>query len=170
MTPTRLVLPLAACCALLAAAGCRKQEPEATTPPVASTVAAPPSSPMTLPPASTQQAGAATVVALELGSAAGADMRITAPKSTFAPRDKIIVAVTTRTADAAATVPVRVGAKWTHLDSNQVVHEDTREFQLKGEQVHDFEITNPDAWPTGRYKVDVTVDGQAAQSREFSVR
>ena len=51
-----------------------------------------------------------------------------------------------------------------------VVHEDARDFQLKGEQVHDFEITNPDAWPTGRYKVEVTVDGNVVQSREFAVR
>ena len=69
-----------------------------------------------------------------------------------------------------ATVPAKVGAKWTHLDSNQVVHEDTRDFQLTGEQVHDFEITNPDAWPTGRYKVEVMVDGNVVQSREFAVR
>ena len=169
--PRSLALPLVACCAVLAVAGCKKQQPEAVTPPAASTVATPPASAATLPPAATPQLGAAaSVTALELGSAAGADMRITTPKSTFAPRDKIIVAVTTRTSDPNNTVPAKVGAKWTHLDSNQVVHEDSREFQLKGEQVHDFEITNPDAWPTGRYKVDVMVDGNVVQSREFAVR
>ena len=167
-----LALPLVACCALLAVAGCKRTEPDTATPPAASTIAAPPPSELTtVPPAATPDVGAAaSVTGLELGSAAGADMRITTPKTTFGTRDKIIVAVTTRTSDPNNTVPAKVGAKWTHLDSNQVVHEDSRDFQLKGEQVHDFEITNPDAWPTGRYKVDVMVDGNVVQSREFAVR
>ena len=171
MKPT-YVLPLVACVALLAVAGCKKKEPEATMPPPAATMATPPAAPMTMAPPSVMTSAMAPVgvTNIELGSAAGADMKITMAKSTFAPKDKLIVAVTTSTTDPMATVPAKVGAKWTHVDSNQTVHEDSRDLQLKGEQVHDFEITNPSPWPTGRYKVDVMVDGQTVQSRDFEVK
>ena len=58
-----------------------------------------------------------------------------------------------------ATVPAKVGAKWTHVDSNQTVNEEARDVQLKGEQTWDFEITNPEPWPTGNYRVEVMLDG-----------
>ena len=174
MKPMRPIyaLPLVACVAVLAVAGCKKKEPEAALPPAASTMAVPPPAPMTMAPPSAMTSAMTPVgvTNIELGSAVGADMKITMPKSTFAPKDKIMVAVTTKTTDPAATVPAKVGAKWTHVDSNQTVHEDARDLQLTGEQVHDFEITNPAPWPTGHYKVDVTVDGYTVQSRDFEVK
>ena len=146
----------------VAVAGCKKNEEPAVTPP-------PAAEPAALPPVAAP-AATASVTGIDLGNAVGADMRVATPMSTFATGDTIHASVATSTSDAMATVPSSLGIKWTHLDSNQVVHEDSRDFQLKGEQVHDFEITNPDAWPTGRYKVDVTVDGNVVQSREFAVR
>jgi len=158
-----LVLPVAALVAVVALAGCKKPQPA----PDATTTTPPPMSTTPLPPATT---AVATVTSLELGSAAGADMKITAPKSTFAPRDKIIAAVHTDTPDPTVAMPVKLAAKWSHLDSNQTVNEESRDVQLKGPQVFDFEITNTDPWPTGKYKVEVMFDGNVIQAREFEVK
>ena len=161
-----LVVPAVALCAVLALAGCKKKDeaPVATMPGPPATM--PPTEPMPAP----APVAAASVVAVDLGSAAGADMKITAPKTSFAPADKIIAAVSTRTADAAASVPAKIAAKWSHVDSNQTVNEEARDVQLKGDQVFDFEITNPNPWPPGKYKVEVMLDGAIVQSRDFDVK
>ncbi|WNL46030.1 hypothetical protein RKE25_21895 [Dyella sp. BiH032] len=32
------------------------------------------------------------------------------------------------------------------------------------------EISKPDGWPTGNYKVEITLNGQPAGTKEFSVK
>jgi hypothetical protein len=167
MNRNRILLPLAAALlATLAVAGCKKKEPVETP-----TTSMPPAA-ATLPaPAPMPTAAAATVTSVDLGKAAGADMKITAPTTIFAVRDgKIIAAVSTHVSDAMATVPAKVGAKWTHVDSNQTVNEEARDVQLKGDQTWDFEITNTNPWPTGKYRVEVMLDGAVVQSRDFEVK
>jgi hypothetical protein len=167
MNRNRILLPLAvALLATLAVAGCKKKEPVETP-----TTSMPPAA-ATLPaPAPMPTAAAATVTSVDLGKAAGADMKITAPTTLFAVRDgKIIAAVSTHVSDATATVPAKVGAKWTHVDSNQTVNEEARDVQLKGDQTWDFEITNTNPWPTGKYRVEVMLDGAVVQSRDFEVK
>jgi hypothetical protein len=150
--------------AVLAVAGCKKkEEPVATTPPPVATMPAPAPMPAPMP-------AKAEVVGVDLGSAAGADMKITAPKTTFAAKDKIIAAVSTRTPDPATAIPSKIAAKWSHVDSNQTVNEEARDVNLQGDQTFDFEITNPNPWPTGKYKVEVMLDGAVVQTREFDVK
>jgi hypothetical protein len=160
-----VAVPAIALCAVLAIAGCKKKEPEApvTTAPPAATLPAP--APMPAPAPVT-----ASVVSVDLGSAVGADMKIAAPKTTFAPKDKIIAAVATRSPDPVSVTKAKVGAKWTHVDSNQTVNEEARDVELKGDQTWDFEITNSNPWPTGKYKVEVMLDGAVVQTREFEVK
>jgi hypothetical protein len=149
----------------LALAACKKDAPAPATPPAATEPA--PLPPVAAPAPATPSA---SIASIELGNAVGADMRVTTPMSTFATGDTIHAAVATATADATATVPASLGVKWTHLDSNQVVHEETKQVNLTGDGVTAFQISKPDGWPTGRYRVEVTLDGAAAQSREFEVR
>ncbi|MGO4550942.1 hypothetical protein AB4059_07555 [Lysobacter sp. 2RAF19] len=168
MNRNRVLLPLAAALlATLALAGCKKKEayetPTTSTPPPAATMPAPAPAPM-------PSVAAASVTSVDLGKAAGTDMKITAPMSSFGTKDKIIAAVATHVADAAATVPAKVGAKWTHVDSSQTVNEEARDVQLKGDQTWDFEITNSNPWPTGKYRVEVMLDGKVVQSRDFDVK
>lgn len=151
--------------AMLASAtlmGCKKKDEPVVTPPVASDTA-----PM---PAATPMAGTAMVNGVDLGNAVGADMRVTTPMSVFGPRDTIYAAIATGTSDPAASVPGKVGAKWTHVDSNQVVHEESKDLTLAGDGVTNFQISKPDGWPTGRYKVEIMLDGAVVQTREFEVR
>ena len=72
--------------------------------------------------------------------------------------------------DPAATVPGKLGVKWTHVDSNQTVHEESRDIGFAGTGVTDFQISKPDGWPTGKYKVEVSLDGTVVQTREFDVK
>ena len=146
--------------------GCKKKEEPAPMPPVASEPAPPAPAPAPMPAA----AATASVTGVDLGNAVGADMRVAAPMGTFAPKDTIYAAVMTATSDPAASVAGKLGAKWTHVDSNQVVHEDSKDMTFAGDGVTDFQISKPDGWPTGKYKVEIMLDGNVVQTREFEVR
>ena len=162
MSRTRLLYPLsAALAAALVLSACKKPEPAPAPAPPAT---APEPTPITAP-----AAASASVTAVDLGNSVGADNRVAAPATTFAPRDTIYAAVTTRTSDAAATVPGKLGAKWTYQDG-QTVHEDSRDLNLTGDGVTAFQISKPDGFPAGRYKVEISLDGSVVQSKEFEVK
>jgi hypothetical protein len=150
----------------VALVGCKKKEepaPVTTTPPPAATEPAP-------MPTPAPAAAAASVVAVDLGKTVGSDMKVSEPTTTFAPKDTIYASINTTTTDPAASVPGKLGAKWTHVDSNQVVNEETRDITFAGAGTTEFHIAKPDGWPTGKYKVEVTLDGAPVQSREFEVK
>ena len=164
MKPNRLHMTmLAAMIGSAALVGCKKKEEPAPLPPAADTAPAP-------MPAPAPMAATASVNSVDLGNAVGADMRVTAPMSTFAPKDTIYAAVTTGTSDPAASVAGKLGAKWTHMDSNQTVHEETKDLTFAGDGVTDFQISKPDGWPTGKYKLEIMLDGAVVQTREFEVK
>jgi len=174
MHPIRSPLAQAALVALLgtlALAGCKKKEADTSmTPPASTTIATPPPAMPATVASPVPMTGAVGVSGVELGNAAGADMKITAPTDAFSPKDKIIVAVSTATTDANATVPGKLAAKWSHVDSNQVVNEEARDIQFHGPQVYDFQIVNPQPWPAGKYKVEIMLDGNTVQTRQFEVK
>ncbi len=153
---------LAALLGSVALVGCKKKEEPAALPPVANETAP-------LPQGNTAVA-AATVSGVDLGNSVGPDMRVIAPMTSFAPTDTIHASVSTSTSDPAASVAGTLGAKWTHMDSNQVVHEESKVLALAGDGITAFQITRPDAWPTGRYSVQIMMDGAVVQTREFEVR
>ena len=153
---------LAAMLGSAALVGCKKKE-EPAPPPSAETAPAPAPAPAPMPTT-------ASVNSVDLGNAVGADMRVTAPMTSFAPKDTIIAAVATGTSDPAASVAGKLGAKWTHVDSSQVVHEETKDITFAGDGVTDFQISKPDGWPTGKYKVEISLDGAVVQTREFEVK
>ncbi|AKC86666.1 hypothetical protein [Pseudoxanthomonas suwonensis] len=162
MSRTCLLYPLSAALATaLVLAACKKPEP---IPPPAPLATEPAPAATTLPSATP-----ASVTALELGNSVGADERVTAPATTFAPGDTIYASVTTRTGDPTATVPGRLSAKWTFQDG-QTVHEDARDLTLTGDGTTTFQISRPGGFPVGRYTVEISLDGAVVQSREFEVK
>ena len=154
---------LAAMIGSAALVGCKKKEEPAPLPPVAT-------EPAPTTPAPAPMPATASVSAVDLGNAVGADMRVTAPMSSFAPKDTIYAAVSTATSDPAATVPGKRGVKWTHVDSNQTVHEESRDIGFAGSGVTDFWVGGLGGWPTGKYKLEVSLDGSVVQTREFDVK
>ena len=134
--------------------GCKKKEEPAAVPPPAAVEPAP------LPPVSAPT----TVSSVTLGNAIDANNIIATPLTAFAAGDTIHASVAT---DGAA--PSRLVAKWMHLDSNQTVAEETKDVAA-GAQTTDFHISNPDGWPPGRYRVEVSQDGSVINTSEFDVR
>ena len=153
---------LAAMIGSAALVGCKKKEEPAPLPPVAT-------EPAPTTPAPAPMPATASVSAVDLGNAVGADNRVAAPATTFAPKDTIYASVTTRTSDAMATVPGKLAARWTFQDG-QVVHEESRDLSLTGDGTTAFQVSKPDGFPVGRYKVEISLDGSVVQSKEFEVK
>lgn len=163
MTRHRLTLALAvALVASVAVVGCKKkEEPVAVTPAPVETAPAP-----TPPPvAPTPAPAAVTVTSVTLGTSAGADRRIAAPTMTFAPKDKIIVSVAT---DGTAS-NVDLGSRLVFQDG-QTAGEKTQALNTTGAETTNFEFTNANPWPAGKYKAEVMVAGAPAQSVDFEVK
>jgi hypothetical protein len=139
--------------ALLAACG-RQETDRAAAPPSPPPVAAPgPAAP------------AARVSAIELGTAVGADRRVTAPTTVFASGDTIYASVQTAGQPAGSTL----SARWTYEDG-QLVSENRETLASPGQVLTEFHIAKPDGWPPGRYRVEIALNGQPAGARDFEVR
>lgn len=154
---------LAAMLGSAALVGCKKKEEPVPPPPVATETAP-------LEPAPAPVAATASVSGVDLGNAVGADYRVTAPLTSFAPKDTIHASISTTTSDPAASVAGKLGVKWSHVDSSQTVNEETKDITFTGDGVTDFQISNPGGWPTGKYKLEVSLDGTVVQTREFEVK
>ena len=166
---TRKTLNIAIAAALLgslALVGCKKQQDEAAvTPPPASTEPTPAPAPVETPaPAAT-----VSVTSVDLGNAVGADMKVAASATTFAPKDTIHASVATSSSDPAAPATGKLAAKWTFQDG-QVVNEESKDFNFTGPGVTNFEISKPDGFPVGKYKVEISLDGNVVQSKDFEVK
>ena len=149
--------------ALAVIPGCKKKDdtspvPTATTPPP---VAAPAPAPAAAP--------SVAVTSVDLGKALGPDSKVAAVTTEFAKNDTIYAAVSTMASDATMPVSGKLGAKWTFGDG-QVVNEESREFNFMGPGVTEFHISKPDGWPSGKYQVEVTLNGKLAATKPFEVK
>jgi hypothetical protein len=59
-------------------------------------------------------------------------------------------------------------ARWTYQDG-QVVNESTEMIAPTGDARTEFHISKPDGWPTGKYKLEVFLNGSSAITRDFAV-
>lgn len=130
----------------------------ATTPPPAPVATTPP------PAAAPAQQGV-SVTSVDLGTAVGADQKVTSPTTSFSPKDTIYAAVATTGSATSATL----GAKWTYQDG-QTVNDSSQTIAPTGPAVTTFHISKPDGWPAGNYKVEISLDGNAVSSKDFSVK
>lgn len=104
------------------------------------------------------------VTRIDLGTAVGGDKKVSAPTTSFKPKDTIFASVVS---DGAAP-SVTLAARWTFEDG-QLVNESSQTIAPSGPATTEFHISKPDGWPAGKYKVDIAANGQPAGSREFSV-
>lgn len=149
---------IAAMAGALALSACGKKEAPAPTPPPA-TPMAPAPAPMAPAPAKVE------VTSVDLGSAVGADQKVTAPMTEFGAKDTIYAAVST-----AGTAPTAaLAAKWTYQDG-QTVNESSQTIAPTGASVTTFHIAKPDGWPVGNYKVEIMLDGKSVSTKDFSVK
>ena len=159
MIRNRISLAIAAALlATVALAGCKKKDDMATTTPPPTTEPAPaPTMPEPAPAATP-----ATVSSVDLGNAVGADNKVTTASTSFAKADTIHASVATDGAGG------KLNAKWTYQDGQTVDSQDKD--VAAGPQVSDFSISKPDGWPAGKYKVEISLDGNVVQSRDFEVK
>jgi hypothetical protein len=160
MIRNRISLAIAAALiASVALAGCKKKDDTAMTTPPASE---PAPAPAPAAPAPAPAPTPATVASVDLGNAVGADNKVTTASTSFAKNDTIHASVAT---DGAAS---KLNAKWTYQDGQTVDSQDKD--VVAGPQVTDFSISKPDGWPAGKYKVEISLDGNVVQSRDFEVK
>ncbi len=160
MKAVRSVFPLIAAgfaAAVLIAACGKKEEPAPAAPPAASAPA--PAAPTAMAPAEV------AVASVDLGSAVGPDQKVTTPTTTFGPKDTIYAAVSTTGSASNATL----GAKWSYQDG-QTVNDSSQTIAPNGPAVTTFHISKPDGWPAGNYKVEISLNGKAVSSKDFTVQ
>ena len=148
----------AALVATVGITGCKKKEEPVAPPPAAAPAA-------TAPAAATPAAAPVSILSVDLGSAIGADNRISTPTAVFTPTDTLYASVNT----GGAANGNKLTANWQYQDG-QTVHSEDRTMQ-GADTVYEFHVTKPtNNWPTGKYRVQVSLDGGAPQTREFEIR
>ena len=106
-----------------------------------------------------------SVVAINLGNAVGADKKVVQVMTDFKPSDTIYAAVATSGTAASATI----AAKWLYGAEGQLVSEESIAIAPTGDAVTDFQISKPDGWPVGDYRVEITLDGKPSGNAAFRV-
>ena len=103
---------------------------------------------------------------VQVGKAIGSDKKVGNQTTDFAVRDTMYVAVVTE----GAAKDARLTTKWTY-NGKQVVKESSQTISpTGGETVTEFHIDKKTAWPKGKYKVDVSLNGVAAGSKDLEVK
>ena len=105
------------------------------------------------------------VTLVELGRAIGPDKRVSAVTTEFAATETIYASVVTEGTAPNATIT----ARWTFEDG-QVVEESSQTLSPTGTAVTEFHISKPDGWPTGRYRVEILLNGTSTQTKDFVVK
>jgi hypothetical protein len=101
---------------------------------------------------------------IDMGRSLNADKTINDPTDSFKPNDTIYASIATE--GTAATTTLK--ARWTYQDG-QVVNESTQTIAPAGNARTEFHIAKPDGWPTGKYTLEIFVNGSSAATRDFDV-
>ena len=109
-----------------------------------------------------------TVAKVTLGDAVNAEHKITRPGNSFSASDKTIYAsVATEGSSGGATL----NAKWSYLEGQgQLVSSVSQSIATDGPAVTTFKVENPDLWPAGKYKVEISLDGKPVATQDFAIR
>ena len=101
---------------------------------------------------------------VDMGRSLTAARTIDDTTDSFKPNDTIYASILTQGTAATATLKVR----WTYQDG-QVVNDSTQTIAPTGDARTEFHVSKPDGWPTGKYKLDVFLNGSSAATRDFVV-
>ena len=102
---------------------------------------------------------------IQVGKGVGSDKKVGNQTTTFGVRDTMYVAVITE----GAAKDAKLSTKWTFND-RQVVNESTQTISpAGGETATEFHVDKKSAWPKGKYKVEVMLNGVSAGTRDLEV-
>ncbi len=149
---------LLAAALVLGLAGCKKEAPP---PPL------PPPAPAPAPKVEAPKPAPVSVGTITMGTAVGADKKITKATESFVKGDTIYAAVET-----AGTGNATIKAKWTFHKGDKVadVSESTETIAATGPAVSAFHVSKPTGWPPGDYQVEIFLDGKSAGTKKFAVK
>ena len=105
-----------------------------------------------------------SVTDINLGRGINADLTIKDKTTNFRPSDVVYASVATEGA-----APATLGVRWTFND-NQVVDTGDREIHPTGATRTEFHISKPDGFPVGHYRLEVTLNGASAGTKEFEIQ
>jgi len=150
MTTMRFSAIAVSVAALLATGACKKKEA-----PAVDTTA--------IMPAPAPAPAALHVSGVETGKGLNTDKTVKDDAHDFGVRDTIYVSVKTEGAGNG-----KLAAKFTF--GGKTVNESSQDISTTGDANHEFHITKKTPWPKGDYKVDITLDGAPAGSKDFTVK
>jgi hypothetical protein len=103
---------------------------------------------------------------IQVGKGVGSDKKVGDQTTSFGVRDTMYVAVITK----GAAKDAKLTTKWTYNDK-QVVKESSQTISpAGGETATEFHVDKKSAWPKGKYKVEVMLNGIAAGSKDLEVK
>ncbi|MHC1481011.1 hypothetical protein ACYJW8_12205 [Frateuria aurantia] len=141
----------------------------APAPAASSQPAAPVSAPAAAAPApAATPASDAPQLTLVLGSAVTADHHVAHPVSGFKPSEKAFyVSVSTNGKSLGGTL----NAKWLYLEGKKplVISSVSQLISADAPSSTTFTVHNPNPWPEGHYKVEISLDGKSVGAQEFQV-
>jgi hypothetical protein len=118
--------------------------------------------------ASVSTGGEIRVAAVTIGSQVDAAHAISKEQRNFAPGDKAIYA---SVATIGTTDNATLNAKWSYVDGKDESFSSTSEsIATDGPAITTFKVENPNAWPKGKYKVVISLNGKTVASEDFEVR
>ncbi|QYR53801.1 hypothetical protein [Lysobacter soyae] len=114
---------------------------------------------------------AVEVSGVTLGSRVNDKARVVVPTKLFKPDDTIYASVSTKTCTDAATDGT-LGVLWTYGegDASQQVQTESTDLRFSGSGDTVFSIAKPDAWPNGKYTVEIFLNGVSADRQTYSVK
>ena len=127
-----------------------------------------PPAPAPVPAPKTAPAPAAVgVSATTLGSAVGADKKVTQARDAFAKGDTIYASI-----DTSGSGNATLKARWTYTAGGKSVpvKEDSQTIQATGPSTTEFHVSKPDGWPVGDYQVEILLDDKVVQTKKYSVK
>jgi hypothetical protein len=149
-----------------ALAGCKKDDEAVATAPPAPDLAPAPAATIPGPqPAPAVAPGEFSVADVVLGTVLGADGIVMSPANSFAPTDTIHATVVTKNPSSGATL----AAKWMSEDGS-TIHEESKAIAPTGDAVTDFQFQSSGGLAPGKYKVDISLNGQTINTLEFGIK
>src|SRR4030095_5097956 len=101
---------------------------------------------------------------IDMGRSLNADKTISNNSNSFKANDTIYASIATVGTAATATLK----ARWTYQDG-QVVNESTQTIAPTGRARTEFHMAKPDGWQTGKYKLEVFLNGSSAATKDLEV-
>ena len=104
---------------------------------------------------------------LTLGDAVDKGHQVTHASDRFDADDHTLYA---SVATVGSATDATINATWRYLEGRgQLVSSISQSIATDGPAITTFQVHNPDLWPEGKYKVDITVDGKTAASQDFRI-